>query len=146
MNTNKSKFKKSKFIDEAAYRIKNKKWLRYSSNISRRILAAIEDDQEINRDALADKMNVSMQYISKLVQGSENLSLQTIAKISDALGVELITFPEYKYSKKTGNDKQFTQQLDVQDIGQQYKNSNTKLRSIKGGAKSYDQNGFSIAS
>lgn len=128
----KSKFNQSKFISEAENRIKNKKWLRYSSNISRRILAAIEDNQEISRDVLAEKMEVSMQYISKLVQGNENLSLQTIAKISEALGVELITFPEYKYSKIKGSDAQFTQFAEVQNMN--IGKSNTTLRSIRGGA------------
>jgi transcriptional regulator with XRE-family HTH domain len=92
----------SKWIKDADYRIINKRWLKYSSNIARRILAGIKDKQDIdptvNQDTLAADLGVTPQYISKVVKGKENLSLKTIAKISDALGVELILFPEYRYS------------------------------------------------
>jgi len=39
---------------------------------------------------LADKMEVSAQYINKIVKGSENLSLETISKLENALGIQLI--------------------------------------------------------
>ena len=100
--------KKSAFITDADYRIKNKKWLRYSSNIARRILAKIEDNKEINQKILAGQLNVTPQYISKVVQGHENLSLETIAKLSEALGVELISFPQYKYSIPTSSTNHFS--------------------------------------
>ncbi|MDE3211772.1 MAG: helix-turn-helix transcriptional regulator [Bacteroidota bacterium] len=92
--------KRSNFIDQASFRIKNRKWLRYSSNIARRILAVLEESDTIDRTILAKRLQVSRQYLSKVLQGGENLSLQTIANLSEALGVELITFPEYKDSYK----------------------------------------------
>ena len=93
-----SKGKVSKWSQSANFRSENRKWLRYSSNIARRVLAEIEENEDITRVDLAMKLDVSLQYISKVLQGQENLSLKTIANISDALGVELISFPEYKYS------------------------------------------------
>jgi transcriptional regulator with XRE-family HTH domain len=108
------KSKQSSFISQANYRLQNNKWLRYSGNISRRILAALEDAEDIDRNTLAARLGVSMQYNSKLVQGQENLSLQTISKISEALGIELITFPEYKYSKKQASPKPFISKVDQQ--------------------------------
>jgi transcriptional regulator with XRE-family HTH domain len=95
---NEKNSKQSAWFSDAQYRIENKKWLRYSSNIARRILAAIEDKEGFNQSDLASLLEVSPQHISQIVKGKENLSLKTIAKISEALGVELITFPEYKYS------------------------------------------------
>lgn len=92
---------KSKYLDNASIRIKNKKWLKYSSNIARRILSAIEDIEGMNQVSLAEKLNVSPQYVSKIVSGRENLSLETIAKFSDALEVELISFPPYKDSNES---------------------------------------------
>jgi transcriptional regulator with XRE-family HTH domain len=85
----------SNYIKKASERIANRKWLKYSSNIARRISAAMEDIG-INQIALADSMQVSAQYIIKVLSGTENLSLQTIAKLSDAVKVELISFPIYK--------------------------------------------------
>jgi len=84
-------------------------WLReYSSQIARRILAVIEDDEDLNQTKLADLLNVKPQQISKIVQGTENLTLETIYKLSKGLGVELISFPEYKYSEKRMTNKTFT--------------------------------------
>lgn len=88
----------SPWSEQAAYRSRNGKWLRYSSNIARRILAAMEDANMHQKD-LAQKIGVTPQQISKLVRGEENLTLETIAKLSDALGTELISFPDYKHSK-----------------------------------------------
>ncbi len=110
------KSKNSTWLKDAEYRIANRKWLGYSSNIARRILAAIRDkqeiDQSVNQEYLAKEIGVSAQYISKVIQGSENLSLKTIAKISDALGIELISFPEYRYSKNNTNNKSVNTEID----------------------------------
>lgn len=99
----KKKLRNSNWLKDAEYRIKNRKWLGYSSNIARRILAGIRDKQETERDfsqkTVSEKIGVSEQYISKVAKGGENLSLKTIAKFSEALGMELIEFPEYRYSK-----------------------------------------------
>ncbi len=74
-------------------------WLKqYSSEIARRILAIIENKEKLNQTKLAETLNVSPQQISKIVKGKENLTLETIYKLSQALNFELITFPEYKYS------------------------------------------------
>ena len=96
--------KNSNWEEGAKFRSENKKWLRYSSNVARRILAVLRDSEEagkpFNQQMLAEKIGHTPQYISKVLQGKENLSLATIAKFSEALGVELITFPQYKYNKK----------------------------------------------
>ena len=97
-----SKGRKSNWAKDTEFRIKNKKWLKYSSNIARRILAVIEDNEELNQVKLAEILKVSPQQISKIIKGKENLTLDSIAKISDALGTELISFPEYKYSAVSG--------------------------------------------
>ena len=91
--------KQGTWAKDASFRIKNRKWLRYSHNISRRILAIIKDDDELKQKKLAEKIGVTPQRISRIVSGKENLTLETIAQISEALGVELISFPEYKHSK-----------------------------------------------
>jgi transcriptional regulator with XRE-family HTH domain len=41
---------------------------------------------------------VSKQRISKIVQGNDNLTIETIYNLEQALGTKLIAFPEYKYS------------------------------------------------
>lgn len=93
------KNKKASWVKDAQYRIKNRKWLQYSSNIARRIIAAMKT-QGIQQNQLAEKIQVRPQYISRIVKGQENLSLATIAKIAEALNQELISFPEYALSNK----------------------------------------------
>lgn len=100
----------SNWKEKVAFRIKNR-WLEYSSQIARRILAAIEDNEDLNQAKLAKALDVKPQQISKIVQGQENLTLESIYKISKALGVELIRFPDYKY----------TEQLKLQEVGKTHK-------------------------
>jgi transcriptional regulator with XRE-family HTH domain len=97
----KLKGKRSKWADDADFRLRNRKWLRYSSNIARRVLSAIEDSRNLNQTSLAEKIGVSNQYISKVLKGHQNLTLETIGKLSDAIGYELISFPPYKYNLPT---------------------------------------------
>ena len=89
----------SKYLQNANFRIENKKWLSYSSNIALRVLAALEESEQITQKTLAEMVGVSPQYINKVLKGQENLSLQTIAKLSEALNIELITFPKFLFDE-----------------------------------------------
>jgi len=89
----------SNYLQNAKFRIENKKWLYYSSNIALRVLAALEESEEMTQKTLAEKVGVSPQYINKVLKGQENLSLQTIAKLSEALNMELITFPKFLFDQ-----------------------------------------------
>ena len=89
----------SNYLQNAKFRIENKKWLSYSSNIALRVLASLEESEEMTQKSLAEKVGVSPQYINKVLKGQENLSLQTIAKLSEALNMELITFPKFLFDQ-----------------------------------------------
>src|SRR5438874_772549 len=84
--------------EKAKYRAINKKWLGYSGRVALRIMSAMEDIPNMNQKKLAEIAGVSAQHVSKIIKGKENLTLQTIAKFSDILGVELISFPSFKYN------------------------------------------------
>lgn len=112
----KKKLKVSGWSKEADYRIKNRKWLRYSGEIAMQIHAQMEDRPEINQAWLAKAIGVTPQYVSKLLKGHQNLSLETIAKLSEALGVELISFPEFKYSRPFA-DSTYEQTIDSEQVG-----------------------------
>jgi transcriptional regulator with XRE-family HTH domain len=89
----------SKGAEKTHFR-KNNPWLKeYSSQIARRILHAIGADKNMNQSKLAETLSVTPQQISKIVKGQENMTLETIYKLSKALNVELISFPEYEYSR-----------------------------------------------
>ena len=81
----------SRWREEAEKRRINKEWLRYSQNVAMRMLDKMEAEG-ITQKQLAERMNCSQQYVSKILKGCENLSLETVAKIELALGIKIIQF------------------------------------------------------
>ena len=79
----------SKWREKAEWRQKNKSWLRYSQLIAIKMLEKM-NELGLTQKALAERMNCSQQYISKVLRGQENLSIETICKIEDALDIELL--------------------------------------------------------
>lgn len=45
--------------------------------------------------ALAERMNCTQQYISKILKGKENMSLDRLSKLERVLGITLILDEEY---------------------------------------------------
>ena len=79
----------SKWREEAEFRRANKSWIRRSQKIAIKILSKMRESG-ISQTELAHKMGCSQQYVSKILKGQENLSLETISKIEDSLGLSLI--------------------------------------------------------
>lgn len=73
----------------AEWQIKNRQWLRYAQEIALRVLNRM-DECHLTQKALAEKMGCSQQYISLLLKGTENLTLETISKLEKALEIDLI--------------------------------------------------------
>ncbi len=80
---------KSSWKEKAKFRINNKSWLERSANIALRLLKYLKEN-EISQKRFAEMIEVSPQYVSKILKGSENLSLETISKIELALNITLI--------------------------------------------------------
>ena len=89
----------SKWAEDADFRLENYKWLEYSSQIARRVYVAVKERHELTQEMLAKKVGVTPQYISTILKGEENLTLEIISKLSEALGIELINFPDYTHNK-----------------------------------------------
>jgi len=49
------------------------------------------EELHITQTALAEIMNCSQQYVSKILKGQENLSLESIWKIESVLGIDLVS-------------------------------------------------------
>ncbi len=80
---------KSNWQSKAEWREANKAWLRHSRQIALKINKALKA-QGLTQKQLAERLEVSPQQISKLLKGTENMTLETIAKLELALGVALI--------------------------------------------------------
>lgn len=79
----------SKWRKNAEWRMANKSWLRYSQQIAMMMLDRMEE-LELTQKSLAEKMGCSQQYISRVLKGRENLSIETISKIESALELEIL--------------------------------------------------------
>lgn len=79
----------SKWREEAEFLSENKAWLRYSQRVAMLMLDKM-DDLNITQKSLAEKMGCSQQYVSKILKGRENLSIETLSKIENALHINLL--------------------------------------------------------
>lgn len=77
--------------EEATRRAKAEGWLPYSRKIAIRTAMAMKR-QNITRSELATRMGCSPQYVSRLLKGEENLSLETICKLENALNVPILQY------------------------------------------------------
>ncbi len=48
------------------------------------------DELGLTQKAVAERMGCSQQYVSKVLRGTENLSIETISKIEAALQLEIL--------------------------------------------------------
>jgi len=64
-------------------------WMLYSRTIAT-IMSNRMAQLGMTQKALAIKMNCSQQYVSKVLKGRENLSLETLCKIEKALDVNIL--------------------------------------------------------
>ena len=82
-------------IDNALGEVKNimenkrEDWVCHSQAIA----ATMSDRMEelgMTQRVLAEKMNCTQQYVSKVLKGRENLSLETLCKIENALCIKIL--------------------------------------------------------
>lgn len=80
----------SKWRENAEWRIANKSWLRYSQHIAMMMLGKMEE-LKMNQKQLYELMGCSQQYVSKVLKGQENLSLETLSKIERCLKIQILS-------------------------------------------------------
>ena len=83
----------SRWRDYAEWRIANKSWLRYSQQIAMMMLDRMEE-LHMSQKQLSELMGCSQQYVSKVLKGQENLSLETLSKIERCLNLQIIAKSE----------------------------------------------------
>lgn len=79
----------SRWRERAEERRKNKQWLRYSQHIAMMMLDKMEE-LHLTQSNVAQRMGCTQQYISRVLKGTENLSIETIFKIEEALGLQIL--------------------------------------------------------
>lgn len=79
----------SRWREKAEWRRANRDWLPYSRKIAIKTAMALEE-QDLSQRQLAERMGCSPQYVSRLLKGEENLSLETICKLENALNLSIM--------------------------------------------------------
>ena len=79
----------SRWREKAEWRKENKSWLRYSQLIAIRMLEQMDAENLTQKD-LARRMGCDQTLVAKILKGQENLSIETICRIEDALSLELL--------------------------------------------------------
>lgn len=80
-------------LETSPQTVKTEQEKRDWSQCSRAIAAVMSrrmSELGLTQRMLAGKMNCTQQYISKVLKGQKNMSLETICKIENALGIEII--------------------------------------------------------
>ena len=78
----------SKWREEAEWRRVNRNWLRRSQTVAMKLLDKMEE-MKWTQQQVAEKLGCSQQYVSRMVKGSENLTLEMLSKIEDALDISV---------------------------------------------------------
>ena len=79
----------SRWRNDAQWRMDNEYWLKYSRNITLKVMRAM-DEQSVTQVELAKRMGCTQQYVSNLLKGSSNMTLETIARLENALNIDLV--------------------------------------------------------
>lgn len=78
--------------EEASRDRENWCWMKYSMQIAIKVRARMKE-LGLTQTALASKIGCTQQYVSLLLKGRENLTLETIAKLESALDIALFGSP-----------------------------------------------------
>ena len=70
-------------------KLENTIWRSKAVSIAFTVLALL-DQKGISKQELAAKMNVKPQYVSRIVKGKANVTLETLVKIEQALGSTIV--------------------------------------------------------
>ena len=80
---------KSKWKEDAEYRRRNASWLMYSAMIALQVKQRMAEIG-VTQVMLAEKLGCTQQHISMLLKGKNNLTLETIAKLEEALEFNIL--------------------------------------------------------
>ena len=67
----------------------NEFWLTYSRHITLQVLRRM-DEHGVTQVELARRMGCTQQYVSNLLKGSSNMTLETIGRLENALNLDIL--------------------------------------------------------
>ncbi|MBR5035013.1 MAG: helix-turn-helix transcriptional regulator [Bacteroidales bacterium] len=79
----------AKWREEAQWRKDNEYWLKYAQIITLAVHKSM-DENNLTQAQLAERMGCTQQYVSNLLKGNTNMTIETIARLEIALNLDLI--------------------------------------------------------
>lgn len=79
----------SNWKEKAKNRLENRDWLNISTAIAVKVLDALKD-QKLSQKDLSERMHISPQQVNKILKGQENLTIESISNLENALGIKII--------------------------------------------------------
>lgn len=94
-------------IKEAKERVENRSWLRESKKLALRILIRL-DELEWTQKNLSSKLEVSPQYVNKLLKGNEKFGFDIIVKLQEILELPILYSDKKKENLEDKKSKEFS--------------------------------------
>lgn len=88
-----------KTMEMVKYRVENRYWIRESRQIAMAVIFQLEA-LGWSQKQLSNEMKVSPQYISKLLSGQENLTLETLMKLQTILNIPLLATSQAEHIRQ----------------------------------------------
>lgn len=135
---NSQKTNEPNWVSKARWSRVNRDWLRKSAAISIRILFRLKEQGRTQKE-LADVLGITPQQVNKFAKGQENLTLETICKLENALGVPLIEIPGFEGVTFNVQPVQVFESPVIPsiDLSQIHTTSQTRLESVFDSSGSY---------
>ena len=74
---------------EARWRRDNRDWLRLSQRVAVLLISYMKREH-LTQVAMAERLGCSQQYVSRILKGTENLTIETLSKIEQATDMRLL--------------------------------------------------------
>ena len=81
----------SQWKQQAQWHVDNWAWIKHSAQIAMKVKGRL-NALGLTQKELAERLGCSQQYISLILKGKENLTLETIAKLETVLDFELLIY------------------------------------------------------
>ncbi len=81
----------SQWKQQAQWHVDNWAWIKHSAQIALKVKGRL-NALGLTQKELAERMGCSQQYVSLILKGKENLTLETIAKLETVLDFEILIY------------------------------------------------------
>lgn len=109
----------SRWKQQAQWHVDNWGWLKHSAQIALKVKGRLKA-LGLTQKELAERMGCSQQYVSLILKGKENLTLETIAKLENVLDFEILLYtrePVDGYSLPQNRPSQYLSEAEAPEYG-----------------------------